>query len=280
MSAYDILKTWPTLATALPEEIFAHPAWMVPCQWGDERCYLCHAASKPRDVIGLSITLDDDEHFLGLANREIFPDLHQLWTEKTRLPDALLLALIEKECGELLQLIENVARRQVRVLGLDDPAKRASAVAFDVVSASDGTIRATFVIDLKNSMVRNLGQLRFLDVQHESIRTLTRPARAVYASFNLSEQAISGLTAGDYLLLPELRDTSFGEWVCALPTDDLCRVVAPTEQQISFAAFADERLPACPMPTLLALAVGDRIVARGRLTNLCDQTAFEIEEVL
>jgi hypothetical protein len=280
MSTYDVLKTWPSLATALPEEIFAHPAWVMPCQWGDERCFLRRSASKPRDVIGLAITLDDDEHFLGLANREIFPDLHQLWTEKTRLPDALLLALIEKECGDLLQLIENVARRQVRVLGLDDSLKRAGSLAFDVVSATDGAIRATFVMDVKSSMVRNLGQLRFLDVRHESIRTLTRPARAVYATFDLSEQALKGLGAGDYLLLPEMREATFGEWMCALPADGRCRVVAPTEQEIPFEAFAEDRLPACPRPTMLELAVGGRIVARGRLVNLCDQAAVEVEEVL
>ena len=280
MSAYEILKTWPGFATALPEEIFAHPAWVMPCQWGDERCFLCRSAAKPRDVIGLAIKLDDDEHFLGLANRERFPDLHQLWAEKGHLPDALLLALVEKECGELLQLIENVVRRQVSVLGLDDPAKRASAVAFDVIGATDGVIRATFVLDVKPSMVRTFGQLRFLDTNHSSLRELTRPARAVYAAFDLSETALGSLATGDYLLLPELASATFGEWACDLPADTRCRVVAPTETPISFAAFADQRLPACPRPTALDLAVGDRVVARGRLAQLCNQMAFEIEEVL
>jgi hypothetical protein len=280
MSANDILKSWPGLATALPEEIFSHPAWTMPCQWGDERCVLRHSTSKPRDVIGLSITLDDDEHFLGLANRESFPDLHKLWCEKTRLPDALLLALIEKECGDLLQLIENVVRRQVRVLGLDDPLKRAGALAFDVVSVKHGSIRATFVIDIKASTIRNFGQLRFLDTQHESIRSLTRPVRAVYAMFNLSEQALNSLSAGDYLLLPEMANAKFGEWICGLPNDGQCRVVAPNAIDVTFAAFADNALPVCEKPTLIELAVGERIVARGRLAQLCEQVAFEIEEVL
>jgi hypothetical protein len=280
MSAYEILKTWPGFATALPEEIFAHPAWVMPCQWGDERCFLRRSAAKPRDVIGLAIKLDDDEHFLGLANRESFPDLHQLWLEKRRLPDALLLALVEKECGDLLQLIENVVRRQVSVLGLDDPAKRASAVTFDVIGASDGVIRATFVLDVKPSMARTFGQLRFLDTTHASLRDLTRPARAVYATFDLSETALSGLAVGDYLLLPELAGATSGEWTFALPIDTHCRVVAPTEAEVSFAACADQRLPACPRPTALELAVGDQVVARGRLAQLCNQMAFEIEEVL
>ena len=113
MSAFDALKGWPGISDASADELFAHPAWAMPCQWGDERCILRRAAAKPRDVIGIAITLDDDPCFLGLGNRETFPDLHDLWTRKAELPSALILALIEKECGDLLQMIENVARRQV-----------------------------------------------------------------------------------------------------------------------------------------------------------------------
>ena len=245
----------------------------------DERCFLRKSAAKPRDVIGLSISLDEDEHFLGLANRDSFPDLHQLWSEKRRLPDALILALIEKECGELLQLIENVVRRQVSVNGLDDTAKRSGALAFDVVRADDGVIRATFVLDVKQSMIRTFGQLRYLDVRHESIRNLSRPVRAVYATFDLSEDAIKNLSPGDYLLLPELRGTTYGEWICTLPNDNRCRVVMPEEKDMQFAAFADGVLPPCPSPSELLLVLGERVVAHGRVSQLCDQFAFEIEEV-
>lgn len=280
MNVYEILKAWPGLATATSEEIFSHPAWMMPCQWGDERCFLRKAAAKPRDVMGLSVTLDDDEHFLGVANRESFPDLHQLWSEKNRLPDALVLALVEKECGELLQLIENAVRRQVGVKGLDDPAKRSGALAFDVVRADDGAVRATFVLDVKPSMVRTFGQLRFLDAGHDAIRTLSRPARAVYASFDLSQDVIAHLGPGDHLLLPELGEAPYGEWLCALPADGRCRVVMPEETDIPFSAFADGSLPPCPAPTALLLVCGEKAVARGRIAQLCGQAAFEIEEVL
>ena len=280
MNAYEILKAWPGLATATGEDILSHPAWMMPCQWGDERCFLRKAAAKPRDVIGLSISLDDDEHFLGLANRDAFPDLHQLWQEKNRLPDALVLALVEKECGDLLQLIENAVRRQVKVNGLDDPAKRSGALAFDVVRADDGAIKTTFVLDVKSSMVRTFGQLRFLDTGHESIRALSRPARAVYATFDLPQEAVDGLGIGDCLLLPELGESSYGEWMCALPDDGRCRVVMPEERQIGFSAFADGLLPPCPAPAELFLVQAGRVVARGRVAQLCEQAAFEIEEVM
>ena len=144
MNAFDILKIWPGISEASVEDIFAHPAWAMPCLWGDERCVLRKAAAKPRDIIGLAIELDDDAHFLGLGNRESFPDLHDLWLRKAELPSALILALVEKECGELLQLIENAVRRQVRVVGLDDPEKRASALAFEVISTVDGRITSSF----------------------------------------------------------------------------------------------------------------------------------------
>lgn len=280
MSAFDILKTWPGISEASAEELFSHPAWAMPCQWGDERCALRKAAAKPRDVIGIAITLDDDAHFLGIGNRESFPDLHELWSRKTDLPPALVLALIEKECGDLLQLIENVSRRQVRVVGLDDPAKRAGGIAFDVVSLADGGIKASYVFDVRPSTARNFGQLRFLDVNHESLRTMERPARAVYATFDLPEADVAGLAAGDYLMLPELASGVAGEWHCGVPADGRLRVVSRGETPVTFANFADGNLPPIPEPSELELRRGDDVIARGRFGNLCSSPAFVIEEVL
>ncbi len=280
MNALDMLKTWPGLCEATAEEIFAHPAWAVPCQWGDERCCLRRAAAKPRDVIGISITLDDDAHFLGLANCENFPDLSELWYQKKELPPNLVLALVEKECGALLQMIENLARRQVRVIGLDDVEKRASALAFEVVSLMDGSLRATFVLDIRPSMVRTFGQLRFLNVRHEAIRLMERDARWVYALFDLTESDISNLSVGDYLMLPELDENVAGEWICEIPHDNHLRVIARDVQLISFAAFVDETMPSMPTPMALELYRGNTLIARGRYGKLCNRATFILEEVL
>jgi hypothetical protein len=280
MNAFDILKAWPGISEASAEELFAHPAWAMPCQWGDEKCVLRRAAAKPRDVIGLAIALDDDAHFLGLGNREAFPDLHDLWARKADLPPALVLALVEKECGDLLQLIENVVRRQVRVIGLDDPAKRAGALAFDVVSLADGSIKSTFVFDVRPSTVRMFGQLRFLDVSHESVRTMERPVRAVYSVFDLQESDVAGLAAGDYLMLPELEAGVAGEWRCSIPADGRVRVVSADETMVTFASIVDDALPSLPAPSALELHLGQKVVARGRFGALCSKPAFVIEEVL
>ena len=280
MSAFDILKSWPGISDASAEELFAHPAWAMPCQWSDERCILRRAAAKPRDVIGIAVTLDDDPHFLGLGNRETFPDLHDLWERKAELPSALILALIEKECGDLLQMIENVARRQVGVTGLDDPEKRSGAIAFEAISLADGSIRASFVLDVKPSMARTLGQLRFLDVSHESLREMARPARAVYATFDLPPEDAAGIATGDYLMLPEVESGAGGEWRCTFPDDGRYRVVSRDDTELTFAALADGNVPPLPAPCELELRRGDEVVARGRFKELCSRPAFVVEEVL
>lgn len=280
MNAFDILKTWPGISEASAEDVFAHPAWAMPCQWGDEKCILRKAAAKPRDVVGIAITLDDDAHFLGIGNRDSFPDLHELWSRKSELPPALVLALVEKECGELLQLIENAARRQVSVTGLDDPEKRAAAIAFEAVSLSDGSVKASFAFDARPSTVRTFGQLRFLDANHESIRSMERPARAVYATFDLPDADVAGLAAGDCLLLPEFESGVAGEWRCDFPADGRLRVVSREDTPVSFAAFADGALPPLPPPAALELYRGQDAVARGRFGSLCSKPAFVTEEVL
>ena len=280
MNAFDILKTWPGMVDATPEDIFSHPAWAMPCQWGDERCVLRKAAAKPRDVIGIAIALDDEEHFLGIANRDSFPDLHDLWARKTELPPSLILALIEKECGDLLQLIENAVRRQVRVIGLDDSSKRSGGLAFEAVSLADGVIRASFVLDIRPPTVRNFGQLRFLDVRHPSVREMERMMHVVYASFGISDDERSGLAAGDRLMLPELSDGVAGEWMCAVPDDGRFRVMSRNGRPVSFAELADDSLPPISAPCELELRQGDNVIARGRFGKLCESPAFIIEEVL
>ncbi|MBR2981833.1 MAG: hypothetical protein IKC80_01255 [Kiritimatiellae bacterium] len=279
MNAFDVLNSWPGIQDLSAEDIFAHPAWAMPCLWGDERCMLRRAEAKPRDVIGIALSLDDDNVFLGLGKRESFPDLHDLWARKADLPPALILALVEKECGELLQLIENTFRRQVRVTGLDDPGKRAGGVAFEVVAPTDGSVRASFVMDVRPSAIRMFGQLRFMDVDHASLRSMTRPVRALYALFDLSAEESAGLAPGDMIMLPEL-ESGAGAWLDSPVGDGRFRVVSREERPISFAEFAAGETPPVPPPSGLELWRGGSVVARGRFGELCSRPAFVIEEVV
>ena len=109
MNAFELLQKWPSWQRASAETIFDSPAWALPVRWKDTQCVMRRADVKFRDILGIGIKFDDEENFIGLANREAFPDLHVLWDVKNNLPDPLKLALVEKECGPLFQILENAA---------------------------------------------------------------------------------------------------------------------------------------------------------------------------
>ena len=124
MNAFELLQKWPSWEKAGASMIFDSPAWAMPVRWGDMQCVMRRAEVKFRDVLGISIRLEDEENFIGLGNRDTFKDLHVLWDVKNNLPDALKLALVERECGPLFQIIENAARRQLNVVGVAPSAQR------------------------------------------------------------------------------------------------------------------------------------------------------------
>ena len=148
------------------------------------------------------------------------------------------------------------------------------------LTLADGSVKSSFAFDARPSTVRTFGQLRFLDTNHGSIRSMERPARAVYATFDLPDSDVAGLAAGDCLLLPELESGVAGEWRCGLPDDGRFRVVSREEHSISFASFADGAMPPLPSPAALELYRGQAAVARGRFGSLCSKPAFVTEEVL
>jgi hypothetical protein len=129
-------------------------------------------------------------------------------------------------------------------------------------------------------MIRTFGQLRFLDVNHESLREMTRSANAVYATFDLSPEDISGIAVGDYLMLPEIEAKIGGEWKCSFPNDGRLRIISREKTSIAFSTFVDGNFPILPEPGALELRNGDSVIARGRLGALCSRAAFIIEEVL
>ena len=278
MNAFELLQKWPTWQKAGAEAIFDCPAWAMPVRWGDAQCILRRADVKFRDVLGIAIRLEDDDNFIGLCNREAFPDLHVLWDVKNNLPDALKLALIEKECGPLFQIIENAARRQLNVVGVVSAEGREGTTGFEVVSA-EGKIMASFVMKVTSDLIRSFGMLKFLDVSHEAIRSMTRVARAEYASFTLTDDELAGLAPGDYLMLPEIGSVP-PKWQTELPKDERVRVCAPETSELTFADYADETLPEIPTPTALTIMRRGESIANGRLDDLAGHYAVVVEEVL
>lgn len=279
MNDLELLTRWPGWDKKSPEALLAEPSWALRTRWGDDEVRLRLTDNRPRDVIALKIAFDDEEHFLGLGCREAFPDLATLWERKQDIPQTLVLALIERECGKLFQLLENTVRRQLRVIGLTDVAERDGTRGFEIVTKK-GTIIADFALTLSDMVIEAFGDISAIDTTHADIRSMTRPATAEYAVFSLSEES-ANLEAGDYLLMPELENLMTARWSMEAPAaDGKFHVRAARQTNLSFGELADNALPEIPQPTELELFSGAKLVATGRYDRLGEQAALAIEEVL
>ena len=280
MSANELIEKWPGIAGADAAAIFGMDAWAMPVGYNGNDATLVKDATRERDVIGLEIRFDAERHFLALAVSDAYPELSKVWTERTKLPDEIVLALVEKECGALFQTLENAARRQVSVIGLADreaaKAENVKAQAFALRDASGETV-CDFSLSMSPALFAEFGRVENLDANHESIRALTRPARAEYAAFSLTEDELKGLAVGDHLLLPEIGSQP-AKWLTGdEKADDLVHVLGPDAAAISFAAFADEQLPEPPEPVAMELHFHGKCIAEGRLQALGAQSAFAVE---
>ena len=279
MSAEELIEKWPGVAGAEAAAIFGMDAWAMPVGYAGNDATLVKDATRERDVIGLEIKFDAERHFLALAVSDAYPELSKVWTERTKLPDEVVLALVEKECGVLFQTLENAGRRQVSVIGLADreaaKAENVKAQAFALRDAAGETV-CDFSLSMSPTLLAEFGRVENLDANHESIRALTRPARAEYAAFSLTEDELKGLAVGDHLLLPEIGAEA-PKWVTETPADDLVHVLGATASELSFKDFADDTLPEPPEASALILLHKGRAVAEGRLARLGEQPAFAVE---
>lgn len=278
MNAVNLLADWPGWSGKKASDILFSHAWLKRVRWGDDEAFLRLTANRPRDIIALKIAFDGEEHFLGVSNRAAFPDLAVLWDRRNDIPRSLVLALVEKECGRLLQLLENSVRRQLTVEGLAEAENRAQAQGFEVVGA-DGSVIVSFALNVSPTVEEAWGDISAIDTGHLSIRTMTRPATVEYASFVLGAQAES-LAPGDFLLMPELENPALAGWRVDDPVDDgKYRVRSAESRPVAFSSFADDDMPEIPAPGALELYRGSRLVATGRAASLGAQSAFAVEEV-
>ena len=118
MKPLEILVAIPKWAKAKPAEILDSPAFAMPCRLGEEQVSLRLGAVQPSDTLDLAILFGDEQHSLRLARSTRFPELDKVWDSRSDMPEPILLALVEKECGPLLQMLENAVRRQLRLVGL------------------------------------------------------------------------------------------------------------------------------------------------------------------
>lgn len=304
MKPFEVLAALPAWANATPAALLDSPAWAMPCRLGDAPCTLRLDAPLPADTLRIALRAGDDAMAIALADTPRHPELHALWASRADVPEAILLALAERECGPLFQLLENSLRRQLRVEGLasgDTPAAPAPLSAR--ILGEDGSELLSFAIDRTPVLEAAWGQLRFVQATHPAVREAILPAETEYAAFSLSPADLAALAPGDALLLPELDsgtvptlvvDRRFAVAGTVVPWIDsnLLRVLAdipPSDPAVTTtvgavldAAARTEPPPPPPPPpegTPLRLVRGTRTVAAGRLERLGAASAFMAESV-
>ena len=289
MKPIEILSSLPQWANAAPGTILDSPAFALPCRLGDETSSLRHARVCPAEsaMLVLAVTFGDEPHMLGLARSTRFQELDGLWETRADIPDPILLALAERECGAVFQMLENAVRKQLRLTGL---AKTMDAQRLDLELA-DGSL--AFSLTRSESVVSAFGVLRNLDLAHEAIRGQSLPAETEYASFVLPEADIASLAPGDAVLLPEIgaltpRVVADGRFVLDAngvsphAEDEVVHVRAADGREISLGEVFDAaetpiEVPAAEPGIQLRLVKGGRSIAAGTLDHVARQFAFVVE---
>lgn len=281
MNGNELIAKWPEIGGADAATVFGMDAWAKSVSYRGGDATLVKDATRERDVVGIEIAFDDERHFLAVAVSDDYPELRKVWELRTKLPDEVLLALIEKECGALFQLLENAVRRQLSVKGLADretAAQRNVAAQAFAVKDGDGQTLCDFSLSTDGFVLSEFGQLDNLDLEHETIRTLTRPGRVEYAAFSLTDDELKNLAVGDHLLLPEIGSQP-AKWVTEPPQDGRVHVRSAEMTNLKFGDFADETLPEPPEASTLILVNEENEIASGRLVQLGEQPAFAIETI-
>lgn len=292
MKPFDIFAALPVAAGASPARVLDSPAFAMPCRYGDETSTLRPAAVRPADTLSLDLLIGDDPHTLSLARSPRFPELDALWDSRADVPEPILLALAEKECGPLFQLLENAIRRQLRLKGLAAPADPdPAALALEVADISF-TLTRTPAVETALG-----GNLRHLDLSLAEIRDIALPAETEYAAFALPSADQAALVPGDALLLPEigtvpprlLVDARFvldASGVTPFTDDSRCRVVAAKPVSLPLGTLFDaadgtapDTPPAPSDSAPLRLLLSGKTISTGRLDRLGDHPAFLVESL-
>lgn len=294
MKPLEILSMIPPWAKAAPEAILDSPAFAMPCQIGDKAGVLRRAQVDPAEsaMLALSVAFGDEPHTLRLSRSSAFPELDKVWDGRADVPEALMLAIVERECGPLFQFLENAVRKQLRLVGL--AAGPVDGTHADAVSFQVGDI--VFSVTRSASVLSAFGLLRNLDLSNECIRGQPLSAEIEYASFALSGDDLASLAPGDALLLPEIdsvppriviagRFVADTNGVVPCTADSLVHVLALGESSIALGKVFDAAETPSPPPSAavgaqLRIAREGRPIASGRLDRLAGQLAFFVEQII
>ena len=278
MNALELLRGWPGWKKANAETVFSSPAWRLLTDFGGELAELRRAAepSEIADLVSLAIKLDGSRRRLVIFDAETFPDLHRLRGKTAALPPEIVLALVEKECGTLLQTIENAIRRKLELsaLAADAEVSAGAGGALTRFELKVGAQKIHFAIELEPTDIQTFGQFKHLDLKHDSILSLTREVVPEYAVFALDDAAADGIAPGCRMLI----DENFSpEWRVDYGEDNLYHLIGDATQ-ISFGEFVDDALPPVPPPLGLTLYHRGAAVAQGKMDVLGCARVFAINE--
>ena len=287
MKPHEILSMLPQWADAAPEALLDSPAWAMPCRLDDDSATLRTADVRPCDTLNLAVLLDGERHVLPIADSPHFTDIHALWPSRADVPEPILLALVEKECGSLLQLVENAVRRQLKIEGLAPEGPDERTLFVQVRDVVFGLTRSPMV-------EAAFGQLRFIDCAHQAVRDTVLPCETEIAAFTLPAADLASLAVGDALLLPEVGtvpprivvDGRFAvdeNGVLPFKDDGRLRVVGAEARSMTLGELFDRaQNPAAEKsaaPAQLRLIASGKTAAQGRLERLASHPAFIVESL-
>ena len=298
MKPHEILSMLPQWAAVAPNTLLDSPAWAMPCRLGDDTTMLRMADVKPCDTLNISILLENERHVLYLADSPRFADLHALWATRAEIPEPILLALVERECGPLLQLVENAMHRQLKIEGLaassQPETENAASDSLDARTLFAQVEDVVFGLTRSPTVEAALGLLRFIDCSHQAVRDLTLPCETELAAFTLSAADLASLAVGDALLLSEIgtvppRLVVDGRFlvdengVAPFKDDGRLRVVDAESRTVTLGELFDRAqnplAENAASPTQLRLVASGKTVANGRLEQLASHPALIIESL-
>lgn len=285
MKPSEILVATPQWHDAKSADILSSPAWAMPCRLGDTQDVMRLAAMRPADVLPLAVRFEDEPHVLGLTPSPRFPELERVWSSISEIPEPIILALVEKECGAFLQMLENAVRRQLKIDGI---SKDSSGTGEHVLALSVADV--TFTLSRTPTVVNAFGVFRNLDLTHPSIRETPLEAECEYAAFALPQADVDSLAPGDALLLPEIgtvkpRLVVAGclamdeSGVSAYVEDEMLRIRATAPFSVTLGSLFDGNAAAPEAASPLKMVSGGRTLAFGRLDTLAGQRAFVVEKM-
>lgn len=273
MDALDLLREWPMWRKAGAGKVLSSPAWRLDVMFDDRPGVLRTAdGDASADLLWMEVKLEDERHVLGLSDSDVFPELHKVWDLREKLPAEVRMALVERDCAPLFQMLEDALRRQFSVVGFVEGPGESQVRSFETILQDEDQVIA-LSLDFSPAMEIDFGSLENLDTSHPSIREMTREVEAEYAQVPLDGGRLTDVAAGDLLLQPEGRTL---RWVTEIPADEsVIRVLGAERHTLTFAQLADGTEPV-PPATSFRIVCGGREIATAVSASVGSHPAYKV----